>query len=272
MLFFGKSDVGKTRAINEDNFVTLELCDNFTLYVVCDGIGGHKGGEVASKLAVITFTDYIKTHLGPFIASDKNELDMNAVSLFNVNIEDVLMKAVSAANITIRQRANYDRKLKDMGTTLVAAVVINNTLYAANVGDSRLYHIDDGEVKQITHDHSYVQYLMDIGQITPEEAVKNKYRNVITRAVGTTSFLETDPDIYKLEFASGFILLCSDGLYNYSNHDEYGEFLSDVKDMTTLESAVDNLVDDANNNGGEDNITVIVAKSFDKNTEPTGNN
>ena len=269
MLFFGKSDVGKTRAINEDNFVTIKLCNNLLLCVICDGIGGHTGGEVASELAIMAFSDYMKTHLCPFIAEDKNVFDMNAALLFNVNIEEIMVKAVSAANTTIRQRGAYDAKLKGMGTTLIAALIIDNTLYAANVGDSRLYFIGDNEISQITHDHSYVQYLLDIGEITPEEALKNKYRNAITRAVGTNSFLETDTDIYKFEFTSGFILMCSDGLYNYSAPENYGGFLEDVTDIDTLTAAVNELVENANENGGKDNITVIVIKSLYKDTEPT---
>ena len=271
MLFFGKSDVGKTRAVNEDNFITIKLCENLLLCAICDGIGGHKGGDIASELAIIAFTDYIKTHLCPFIAEDKNVFDMNAALLFNVDIEDVLIKAVSAANTTIRQRSAYDAKLKDMGTTLIAALIIDNTLYAANVGDSRLYYIGDEGVSQLTHDHSYVQYLIDTSQITPEEALKNKYRNVITRAVGTNSFLETDPDIYKLEFTSGFLLMCSDGLYNYSEPEKFGDFLKNVTDIDTLNSAVSELVENANTNGGRDNITVIVVKSHYKDTEPAAN-
>lgn len=261
MLFYGKSDMGKTRSTNEDNFITLEICKNLILCVICDGVGGYKGGNIASELAILTFTDYVKTHLLPFVNSEKNIFNFKSAKKSGVNIEDMLSKAVHAANTTIRQRGNHDPKLKDMGTTLIAALIIDNMLYVANVGDSRLYVIKGDEIKQITHDHSYVQFLIDTGKITAEEAVKSPYRNVITRVVGTDSFLESDTDIYTLKSSSGFILMCSDGLYNYSNPDNYSTYIKDVNDNETLIAAVDKLIETANANGGKDNITVILIKN-----------
>ena len=271
MLFFGKSDVGKVRSVNEDNFIAIEMCENLLLCVICDGLGGHKGGEIASDIAILTFSDYVKMHLRPFINPGENMFDMNTALLFNVNIEEILIKAVSAANSTICQRSDDDNMLKDMCTTLTAALIIDNTLYAANVGDSRIYLISDDKMNQITHDHSFAQALIDTGKSTIEEAAKSPYSNRLTRVVGRDSFIETDTDIYILELNSSSILMCSDGLYNYSEPDQYSEFLKDVTDIDTLTSAVDNLVESANSNGGKDNITVIVIKNFSENPEPTGN-
>ena len=263
MLFFGKSDVGKVRAVNEDSFTIVEFCMNLLLCIICDGMGGYEGGEIASELAVIAFTDYIKTHLSLYINSDKNIFDSAAAQDAGLDIGDILSKAVSAANTTVRQRGTHERKLKDMGTTLVAALIVDNNIYAANVGDSRLYLIDNDEMKQITHDHSLVQHLIDSGEITAEEALKHRYRSVLTRVVGLDTFVDTDTDIFRFEFNSGFILMCSDGLYNYFTPEQYGEFLKDVTDIDKLTSAVDKLVDNANKGGGKDNITVIVIKSPD---------
>jgi len=263
MLFFGKSDVGKVRAVNEDNFTTVEFCKNLLLCIICDGMGGYEGGEVASELAILTFTDYIRYHLSPYINTAENIFDFGAALNGGVEIYDILCKAVSAANTTIRQRGSHDRKLKDMGTTLVAALIINNMLYVANVGDSRLYMIDNTEMKQITHDHSLVQNLIDTGKLTHEEARTHRYRSVLTRVVGLDTFMETDTDIFKFDFKSGFILMCSDGLYNYFTPEQYSEFLKDITDIDELTSAVEKLVDNANENGGKDNITVIVIKSPD---------
>ena len=272
MLFFGKSDVGKIRSVNEDSFVTIEMCKNLLLCVICDGLGGHAGGEIASALAILTFSDYVKMHLRPFIKPDENTFDMNTALLFNVNIEELLIKAVSAANSIICERSDDDKNLKDMCTTLTAALIIDNTLYAANVGDSRLYFIgDDGVVTQITHDHSFAQALVDTGKTTLEEASKSPYSNRLTRVVGRDSFSETDTDFYKLELDSNIILMCSDGLYNYLKPDQYSEFLKDVTDIDTLTSAVGKFVESANENGGKDNITVIVIKNADKNPNQTVN-
>ena len=263
MLFFGKSDVGKVRAVNEDSFTTVEFCKNLLLCIICDGMGGYESGEIASELAIMSFTDYIRNHLSPYINTAENMFDFGSALNGGIEIYDVLCKAVSAANTTIRQRGSHDRKLKDMGTTLVAALIINSMLYIANVGDSRLYMIDNNEMKQLTHDHSLVQHLIDSGQITPEEALKHRYRSVLTRVVGLDTFTETDTDIFKFDFKSGYILMCSDGLYNYFTPEQYNEVLKDADDIDKLTSAVEKLVDNANANGGKDNITVIVIKSPD---------
>lgn len=272
MLFFGKSDVGKTRSTNEDNYITLELAKNLILCVICDGIGGYQGGNIASELAIITFTEYLKTHLLPFVNPDNSIFNHTAALSAGIKFEDILSKAVYASNTTIRQRGSHDQKLKDMGTTLIAALIIDNILYVANVGDSRLYIVDNDETIQVTHDHSYVQLLIDAGKITAEEAAKSPYRNVIIRSVGTESFADTDTDIYELEFNSGFILMCSDGLYNYFKPHQYNEFLKDVNDINTLTNAVDKLVETANAHGGKDNITVILIKAGDNGDNIFNNN
>lgn len=266
MLFYGKSDIGKIREKNEDNFITLELCENLILCVICDGVGGHEGGDIASELAIITFSDYVSEHLIPFIKSGM--FDYKAMISAGYNIDDILTKAVYAANTTICQRGKYDRKLKDMGTTLVAALIVDKTVYIANVGDCRLYTVNKNIVSQITHDHSLVQNLIDTGKITPAEAAKSPLRHVISKVVGAEWFAETDTDIYKIEFDSEYILMCSDGLFDYTDPSKYGDFLNDINDITALQSAVEKLVNFANDKGGRDNVTVILIKGFDNYAEP----
>jgi len=253
MLYVGKSDIGKHRSENQDTFVTLRLCQNLVLCVICDGMGGVNGGRIASELAITAFVDYARDVFAPYLNLVTNLFDYNAMLMSGVDMSEILIKATSAANTTIRQRSAFERKLEGMGTTLVAAVFIDDILYIANVGDSRLYVLKE-KFEQITHDNSMIQYFIDTGQISSaEEASKSPYRNMLSRAVGAEDSIETD--IYMLDFESGTVLMCSDGLYNFAKIDNFIPLIED-----SLELAADKLIDEANNNGGGDNITVVLVK------------
>jgi protein phosphatase len=150
-----------------------------------------------------------------------------------------------------------DPALTGMGTTLVSCLIIGERAYIANVGDSRLYLVSEGVIKQITHDHSYVQYLVDMGKLTPEEAKHSRNRNLITRAVGTEKSVECD--LFKHDVKSGeSFVLCSDGLTNHVEPFEICDAVADLKDSAAVQSACESLIDQANKRGGLDNITVVV--------------
>lgn len=245
MLFFGKTDVGSHRAANQDNFLIRKYSADVLVAVVCDGMGGVNGGNTASRVAVNAFYEAV------------NEAEREHPLFFGMSEDDIhamLKDSASKANRAVYDTAVSDPTLMGMGTTLVSCMIIGERAYIANVGDSRLYLVDDGEIKQITHDHSYVQYLVDMGKLTPEEAKHSRNRNLITRAVGTDKSVECD--IFTQEVKSGMkFVLCSDGL---TNHVEPFEICDEVKDSGDVQSACESLIDQANKRGGLDNITVVV--------------
>ncbi|MCL2517509.1 MAG: protein phosphatase 2C domain-containing protein [Oscillospiraceae bacterium] len=258
MLYVGKSDIGKHRSENQDTFVALKLCQNLVLCVICDGMGGVNGGRIASELAITAFVDYAKDAFMPFLNLTTDLFDYDAMLMSGVDMSEILIKATSAANITIRQRSAFERKLEGMGTTLIAAVFIDDILYIANVGDSRLYVLKEN-FEQITHDNSVIQHLIDIGRISSaEEASKSPYRNMLSRAVGAEDTIETD--IYMLDFQFGTVLMCSDGLYNFMGINDFIPQIEESDDIEKLELAADKLIEEANLGGGGDNITVVLVR------------
>lgn len=259
--FFGKTDIGAKRQSNQDTFVCTVLCENASLGVVCDGMGGCNGGSVASQTAVSVFTNYLRLNFVPHI-DDDNRLDPSDFS-----VTELLRSAGAAANEAVFSKSHEEEELSGMGTTLVAALQIDDCVYVANIGDSRLYLITDDEMVQITHDHSFVQYLVDIGEITPEEAEVNPNRNVITRAVGSEE--RTEPDIYFIDLAKEGpcrLLLCSDGLTNYLSTDAIFEIM---RRHTPSEEKAEALISAAMEGGGGDNITVVIGDSEEESAEVT---
>ena len=278
MLFFGKSDIGKTRETNQDAFFTKQICDNAVLCMVCDGMGGANGGNVASSMAITLFTDIITRK----ILSKVGEEDK--VFIGEDEVKEIFIEAVSNANSGVYNEASVTQGLAGMGTTLVAALIVDKMLYAVNIGDSRLYYITKDEVNQITRDHSYVQQLIDSGVLTEGEAQNSPQKNIITRAVGTDK--STTADVFTLnlsEFDSGYLLLCSDGLSNYVTPEKIHRVLYPDEETWTLfqkkrnmkkkkktqepeeESAMallswktQTLVEIANELGGTDNITAVL--------------
>ena len=258
MQFFGKSDTGIKRRENQDSFVTEQLYENAVLCLVCDGMGGANGGKTASDLTCREFVEQVKKKLPDFYNKKQKTYIFE-----DDDIKKILQKAVDSANSSVYKKANKNEELSGMGTTLVCALIIDNRLFIAHIGDSRLYFVLKEEIKQITRDHSYVQTLIDLGQITPEEASFNPHKNVITRAIGTQKTVEADIICYNLsDIDAEYILLCSDGLTNYADNKTIHSIITE---SDSIENACKVLIDKANENGGGDNITAVIIK-LDKNT------
>ena len=249
MNFFGKSDVGKRREVNQDSFRALRIWnDEAVLLVVCDGMGGHLAGEVASSTAVNIFCERVTSSLCKEESEDKI-LDF---------IRYTLVCAASEANTAIFHMAKEHEAYEGMGTTLVAVIIYKDHIYAINVGDSRFYIVTESGTKLVTKDHSFVQYLVDSGKISPEEAKNYPRKNVITRAVGISEKLDVDFFSANLTpWKSGYLVLCSDGLSNYVDDKVFADILF-AKRESTLEKKTEKLIAFANSKGGTDNITAIL--------------
>ena len=249
MLFYGKTDVGRRRAANQDDFVIKKYSDDTIVAVVCDGMGGANGGNIASAVASDAFMRIL------------DEADAENPSFFGMDEEkilDMLRSAVEEANISVYDLSAEDPSLMGMGTTLVGCVLCGEKLYVVNVGDSRLYlYHADGSFEQISHDHSYVQMLVDMGKLSAEEAKKSKNKNLITRAVGTERKVETD--VFTAEVERGdTVVLCSDGLTNLVEPEEIADEVKTAALAEDLQTACESLVALANERGGLDNITAVL--------------
>lgn len=228
-----KSDIGKVRKINQDWAEIRNFQDNSCLVIVCDGIGGTSGGEVASKAAALEVCDYF----------EKNQ---------KLEIKSRILESIKSANDKILQIAKSDNKISDLGTTCVVAFLKNNDLYVANVGDSRAYLISEDKIKQITNDHSVVNELLMQGKITSDEAKIANNKNIITRALGS---LNSTPDFYEMNIKNNDkILICTDGLTNCLSNEE----IYDILTKNSPEKAIEVLITNANQNGGTDNITAAL--------------
>ena len=240
MKAYALTNVGVQRNTNQDFvYVSEEKIGNLpNILIVADGMGGHKAGEVASELAVNAVLESIRSN------KKKDKIT-------------IIEQAISEANEKVLQVAASDEKCKGMGTTIVVATVVENILYVANVGDSRLYLIGD-DIKQITRDHSLVQEMVSIGELDKESAKTHSRKNVITRAVGVEKKLMAD--FFEVEVQEKTkILLCSDGLSNMVDDEELEAIIKDCG-QDTLECTEHKLIDTANSNGGLDNIAVVLAE------------
>lgn len=263
MFFCGISDIGKKRNTNQDRFSIVEF-DGVLLCTVCDGMGGANGGNIASELALETYASYIKDCF--------TEDSDGSGKRRHTNVINILGEAVSAANTEVYKRAKAEPKLTGMGTTLVSAFILDNTLYTVNVGDSRLYRISCGSISRISRDHSYVQYLIDIGKLTEEDAAKSQMRNIITRCIGSEAHVNAD--IFTTELSENdYILICSDGLTNYVSESQIINTVTGFADGTmdtpfdakktgdkAISDRLTSLVKQANKAGGGDNITAILVR------------
>ncbi|MBQ2705261.1 MAG: Stp1/IreP family PP2C-type Ser/Thr phosphatase [Agathobacter sp.] len=238
MKAFSITDTGVLRTMNQDYCFSSNtpIGKLPNLYIVCDGMGGHKAGEYASRYTVERI-----------VASVSRSRTENPVR--------ILKSAIQKANeILVVESQEYKEK-QGMGTTVVAATIIGDKMYVANVGDSRLYVINQ-TIEQITNDHSYVEEMIRIGKIRREDAAKHEKKNVITRAVGATEKVKVD--FFEVELRENDkILLCSDGLTNMVSNDRIYQIVSANEDVDVISKE---LVDEANKNGGQDNITVVVVK------------
>ena len=253
MKVLGKTDVGVKRKNNQDAYEIIEKPD-YTLAVVCDGMGGASGGKLASSTAVRAFCNTVR-----FTLSDNpSVLDSPQ------QIEDLMKQAVEDANTEVYRKGAEDSDLDGMGTTLVAALLCDIGDFAVNVGDSRLYRKQGDELYQVTKDNSFIQYLLDKGLITPEEAKTHPNRNIILRALGVNEEIEVD--FYRIEPYEQ-LLLCSDGLYNMVPKSEILSVLDGTyqnkKHSPSMRVRANELIRRANRNGGQDNITVIVIGETD---------
>lgn len=242
---YGLSDVGKKRSRNEDCFL---VSDELKLYIVADGMGGHSGGEYASRLAVATMEEVLQS-----MNSDPEATVISGVNSEETEFGDRLKYAIARAGEKIFDQALYDPELKGMGTTITAMMIEGSSACVANVGDSRVYLIRDNEIKQLTQDHSLVSEQMRAGLISETDAKKHKLKNIITRSVGYQE--EVEIDIVKLELQTNDkILLCSDGLTNMIDDSQIKTILT----SSDTQSGCRELINIANKNGGDDNVTVIV--------------
>ena len=238
MKYYAMTDVGRRREMNQDYvYATGQPIGPFpNLLVVADGMGGHKAGDFASKFTV----ELVKRE----IAGSRSRKP-----------EKVMHDAIQVANRELIRVASRDVKLEGMGTTLVVATVIGDTLYFANIGDSRLYLIDDN-IKQLSKDHSLVEEMVRLGGIKAEDARNHPDKNIITRAMGVKD--EAEADFYEFRIKRGDkILMCTDGL---SNMVEDEDMFGLVKGSRDVVEAVQMLIDRANSNGGRDNIGVVLAE------------
>ena len=254
MTFYGMTDVGRKRENNEDKFAIFEVAENATLILVCDGMGGEAGGAEASELAVESFIAEIKEQIRGKTVGGRLVLDDP-----EADVPMILDNAVCNANFEVWQKSQDVPELHGMGTTLVGAFIMTDPLsvWSVNVGDSRMYLMNEDKIGQMTVDHSYVQYLVDKGEITPAEAEKRTDKNIITRAVGIS--VQAQPDIKPIGAVEGeILLLCSDGLSGMLTADEIHGVA--VRPGVSVEQKVKKLISLANDAGGDDNITVVIAE------------
>jgi len=254
MNFFGKSDIG-TRDNNEDCFGIYEIGDNACLFAVCDGMGGESSGEIASRLALESFSETV-------LSICKLHLKENKLSLTLREAELILANAAEHANGVLLDYQDAHPESAGMGTTLVAAIVCDGTSIAwLNLGDSRLYTVDQRDILQVSKDHSYIQYMIDTGELTAEEAKTSPVRNLITRAVGIEKEVSPDVDLFELsekEKAETTLLLCSDGLSGALAEEECMA-IANHRDLTP-EAKVDLMIERAKQCGSTDNITLILVE------------
>lgn len=235
-----KCNKGIVRENNEDACFVIPSHD---VYIVADGVGGNKSGEVASRTAVSEIADFINRH-------DLSECGSPE------DIFELFYEAIERANDSIFQMGTVNEENRGMATTVVAAYIRDDAAYISNIGDSRAYLFRNGGLKQITNDHTYVNELIDKGVITEEEAEHHRQKNVITKALGTPQLAE--PDFYKVSVMKGDVLmLCSDGLYG----EVPGEALEAILGSgVSMNDACSQMVDEAIRYGGRDNITVVCIK------------
>ncbi len=246
MKYSGKTDVGMKRKTNQDSYAVFSK-EGYFCAIVCDGMGGANGGNIASGLAVKTFSAAVKKAFSARNADDFTEEEIK-----------LLMKnAAIDANMRIYQKSLEVQELEGMGTTLVAVISCLCGTFAINIGDSRIYRQVDGNMIQISKDHSFVQYLIDKGEITADEAATHPNKNIILRAIGVNESAECD--FFRIDSYER-LLLCTDGLTNHISDERIGEIISGAyaSKPPSYKARVEKLVAEANEAGGSDNITAVL--------------
>ena len=241
MRIYSATDVGQKRKMNQDYvFASADPVGNLpNLFVVADGMGGHNAGDYASSHAVGTVVDEIR-----------QDADFNPIK--------VIRHAIESANTEIITQAQNDENLRGMGTTMVVATIVGHYAYVANVGDSRLYLVNQ-QILQVTKDHSLVQEMVRMGEINAEQARNHPDKNIITRALGAERTVDIDFFDLKLE-PGDVVLMCSDGLSNMVEDSQLREIISDTS--TDLDEKGRILIREANRNGGKDNIAIVLVEPF----------
>lgn len=243
---YGHTDVGRRRKQNEDSYLRN---DELKLYAVADGMGGHAAGEVASAEAVDTIFGMVKRGLGN-LGPETEPLSEEKITKARRLIES----AIQGATYMVFSISEVEAAKNGMGTTISAAYIYKNMLVLGQVGDSRIYQVRDGNVAQLTEDHTLVGWQIKQGLITEEEAKVSPHRNVITRSVGGRDYVEVDTMVVELQRGDRY-LLCSDGLHGYLADHEIPEFVSLGGDNATRA-----FVQLANDRGGADNITCVLVE------------
>ena len=239
MRILAKSDIGKAREMNQDSFYAAKEEDEIKLFILADGMGGYKGGEIASSVAVYSAQNYI--------CNNFKETPKDRASILKL-----ITDSMEYANLMVYERSKENEEFKDMGTTLDICLIYNNKAFIGHVGDSRVYRIRKNIIRKLTTDHSYVQKLVKDGTITKEEADNHPKKNMLMKAIGCNSLVE--PDVMCKGFLKDdIILMCSDGLTNMLKDDQIYKVL-----LENSENPVAALINAANREGGIDNITTII--------------
>lgn len=239
MKAFARTDIGKARDTNQDFYYIAEEDNPLKIYILADGMGGYNGGDIASKMATTTVKSYIESNFDK-IPKEKEE------------ILKLIKNAMEYANMVVYEKSKEDENLQGMGTTLEVCVIYNNKVYIGHIGDSRVYRIRKEFMRRLTTDHSYVQKLLKDGTISKEEAEHHPKKNMLMKALGCTPYVE--PDTMVKGFLKGDILLiCSDGLTNMLDTTTIYQII-----MSKQEESANYLIQEANKQGGYDNITAIV--------------
>lgn len=244
MNIYGLTNIGSVRKDNQDSYAIRMLNDHLAVAVVCDGMGGAKAGNVASAVAVETFCAAVEEACRQGVPDSSDQR------------EDLMRSACRKANDCVYELSCSNQEYRGMGTTLVAALILANEIWVVNVGDSRCYLIEDGSIRQVTHDHSLVQALVDRGELMPEEARTHPKKNLITRALGVDR--DVACDLYQVTPEKGSrLLLCSDGLTNVLPDEMIRQA---VAVHPELETACGILLTLTLEQGAPDNVTAVLAQ------------
>jgi protein phosphatase len=241
MNYYAKTDIGKIRQKNQDQAYVGANRKNQVLAVVCDGMGGHKAGEIASRIVM----DHI---VGCFKG--------NPAFINEEEVKAWIFDTILQSNTIVKKMAKGNKDHEGMGTTIVLGIAMEDTLYISHVGDSRAYICGQEQLIQITKDHTLVNALIDQGAISEEEAQHHSQKNVLLQAIGASE--EVTPSFCSIDFKDKTLLLCSDGLYNTVEEDK---ILSILKEDTTVITKAERLIECANLSGGQDNIAVSIIES-----------
>ena len=242
MKVFVKSDVGKARENNQDYYYISKPEDELPLYILADGMGGYRGGDIASSLATNAVRSYIESN---FKNKKKKKEEILAL----------IQNAIEYANMVVYEKSKDAEELIGMGTTLEVCLIYNNKVFIGHVGDSRIYRIRKQFMRKLTRDHSYVEDLVQDGTITKEQAANHPKKNMLTKALGCNAFVEPDKMV-KGFLKDDILLICSDGLTNMLTENEIYQIITE--DVTVC---AEKLVQKANDSGGYDNITAIIIQN-----------